>query len=100
MVNNLILFQVVSYEEGEALAKEFKIFFMETSAFNDINVDEVFMRITKDVHSRLESSGTSITDNVNGRKAPLKPNKQIQAKNLGSNDLAGKSKKSSWCTVI
>jgi hypothetical protein len=90
---------VVSYEEGEALAKEFKISFMETSAFNDINVEEVFMRITKDVHSRLESSGTSTTDNVNGRKAPLKQNKQTQQKNLGSSDLAAKNKRTSWCSV-
>jgi len=47
----------VTFEDGEALAKEFKMPFLETSAFNDINVEEAFMRISTDVYSRIEAGG-------------------------------------------
>jgi hypothetical protein len=37
------------------MAKEFQIPFLETSAINDINVEEAFMRLAKEVVSKLES---------------------------------------------
>lgn len=52
---DLIQNRAVSFEEGEALAREFQIPFMETSAFNDINVEEAFMKLAKDVVKKLES---------------------------------------------
>eukprot|EP01031_Cornospumella_fuschlensis_P030365 gene30364-36689_t len=55
---DLIKQRSVTYEEGEALAREYNISFFETSAVNDINVDEAFMRIIKDVHTRLLSNPT------------------------------------------
>ncbi len=47
--------KAVTFEEGESLAREFQIPFIETSAFNDINVEEAFMRLSKDVVQKLES---------------------------------------------
>jgi Ras family len=45
----------VSHEEGEALARELKIPFMETSAYENTNVDDAFMRIATDVKARIDS---------------------------------------------
>jgi len=50
-------FQAVTYAQGEALAKEFGIPFMETSAVESINVDEAFNKLTQIVYDRLESTG-------------------------------------------
>jgi Ras family len=52
-------FQAVSYEEGEALAKEYNIFFFETSAKQDMNVEKAFLKIATDVKDRLMSDGGS-----------------------------------------
>lgn len=49
--------QAVTYAQGEALAKEFGIPFMETSAVESINVDEAFNKLTQIVYDRLESTG-------------------------------------------
>lgn len=48
---------MVPYSSGEALGKEFGIPFMETSAVNSINVDEVFSTLTHNVYEHLESQG-------------------------------------------
>eukprot|EP01032_Pedospumella_encystans_P007500 gene7500-8995_t len=49
--------RAVTYAQGEALAKEFGIPFMETSAVESINVDEAFNKLTQIVYDRLESTG-------------------------------------------
>ena len=48
---------MVPYSSGEALGKEFGIPFMETSAVNSVNVDEVFSVLTYNVYEHLESQG-------------------------------------------
>jgi hypothetical protein len=65
----------VPYESGLALAKEFKIPFMETSAVQGTNVDEAFTVLAQAVLDRLEKSGrvhprTSLTDSgsINGQR--------------------------------
>lgn len=45
--------QVVSIEEGEALALEYNIRYVETSAMQGINVDTPFLAIAADVMDRL-----------------------------------------------
>jgi len=50
--------RAVSYEEGEALAKEYSIHFFETSAKQDINVEKAFMTIATDVKNRLIVDGS------------------------------------------
>lgn len=49
--------KVVSTEEGQKLASEFGMEFWETSAKNDINVEQSFHSIAKSVKDRLISDG-------------------------------------------
>jgi len=49
--------KVVSTEEGQKLAKEFGIDFWECSAKNDINVEQSFISIARDVKDRLVTDG-------------------------------------------
>lgn len=49
--------QAVTFEEGEALAKEYNIHFFETSAKQDINVEKAFITIATDVKNRLIADG-------------------------------------------
>jgi len=49
--------RVVSYEEGEQLAKEYNIHFFETSAKQDQNVEKAFITIATDVKDRLIMDG-------------------------------------------
>lgn len=49
--------QVVPTSAGEALAKEFGIPFMETSAVESVNVDEAFDLLSQNVFDKLESMG-------------------------------------------
>jgi Ras-related protein Rab-8A len=72
--------KVVSTEEGDKLAKEFGIQFFECSAKNDINVDDSFVNIAKDVKTRLiadgqggpsqKPAGVSLNQNPQGRIKP------------------------------
>jgi hypothetical protein len=48
---------MVPTSAGAALAKEFGIPFMETSAVESINVDEAFSTLTKNVYESLEAQG-------------------------------------------
>ena len=45
--------RAVSYDEGKALAKEYNICFYETSAKQNINVDESFTAIASDVAKKI-----------------------------------------------
>lgn len=49
--------RAISYEEGEALAKEYNIHFYETSAKQDLNVEKSFITIATDVKNRLITDG-------------------------------------------
>ena len=50
---------MVSFEEGENLAKEYNIHFFETSAKQDFNVEKAFITIATDVKERLIVDGVS-----------------------------------------
>lgn len=50
---DLIESRAVSYEEAQALAKSFNIQFYETSAKNNINIDEIFTKIATDIKVKL-----------------------------------------------
>eukprot|EP01036_Dinobryon_divergens_P023919 gene23919-32317_t len=95
---DLIQQRAVSFEEGQALAKEFKVPFMETSAMNDINVEEVFMKISKDVYSRLEGEAGSKGAGSGGIKGS-KLSSKSGPKSLSSADQSGAQKPVSrgWC---
>lgn len=49
--------KVVSTEEGQKLAKEFGIEFWEASAKNNINVEQAFVGLAKQVKDRLAVDG-------------------------------------------
>jgi Ras-related protein Rab-8A len=49
----MVHIQVISTEKGQALADEYGIKFMETSAKNSINVDKAFITLAKDIKKRL-----------------------------------------------
>ncbi len=51
--------RVISYEEGQGLAKEYNINFFETSAKQDLNVEKAFITIATDVKNRLIADGGS-----------------------------------------
>lgn len=87
-------FQAVTHEEGEGLAREFKIPFYETSAMNDINVDEAFMKITRDVHTKAQ---------VGNNVGPLKSSTSLRPgpKGISSADLNKNTPpKKSWCVLL
>lgn len=89
--------QVVTIDEGESLAREYKMSFFETSAFNDINVDEAFMRISKDVQQRLESA--PVSTGPGATKATTSGPKSLSSADFAAD--AGKKKAGgSWCSLI
>merc|ERR1712137_484860 len=59
--------KVIETERGQALADEYNIKFMETSAKNSINVDQAFINLAQDIKKRLIDS-----DNGGAGPAPGK----------------------------
>eukprot|EP01040_Poterioochromonas_malhamensis_P005470 gene5470-5873_t len=51
---DLIRERVVTYVEGEELAREYHMPFYETSALNDVNVTEVFSKISEDISNHTQ----------------------------------------------
>ncbi len=47
----------VSIEEGKTLAAQYNVTFVETSAKDSKNVDEVFMLIANEMKSKADESG-------------------------------------------
>ena len=60
--------QAVSTEEGQALAKEYKINFFEASAKQDINVEKSFLTIASEVKERLISDGGGLGPSSGGHR--------------------------------
>lgn len=67
----------VSAEQGEALSRELGIKFFESSAKNNINVQEVFFYIAKDIKDKRmgETLGTTTSIRVNPGQQQSKPAK-------------------------
>lgn len=75
------------------MAREYKIPFYETSAMNDINVDEAFMKITRDVQTKAQAGNNT---------GPIKSNSlRPGPKSISSADLNKNTPpKKSWCTLL
>ncbi|CAF1169410.1 unnamed protein product [Rotaria sp. Silwood1] len=67
----------VSREKGENLANEYGIKFMETSAKGNINVDEAFFSLAKDIKAKIDKKAGS--DLLN-KPAVIKPKVDLQKK--------------------
>ncbi|GFR74264.1 Ras-related protein Rab-8A [Elysia marginata] len=52
----------VSIQEGKQLAAEFGIWFMETSALEDINVEQAFVSLTQDIKQTVETAPPVVMD--------------------------------------
>lgn len=64
----VVCIQVVTTKQGQDLADEFGIKFFETSAKNNILIDEAFRSIAVDIQKRLEESEHDRLDVANGKK--------------------------------
>ena len=64
--------QVISKEQGQALADEYNIKFLETSAKSNIGVEEAFFALARDVKKRLidtaQEKNDKSTVNVNQKQ--------------------------------
>lgn len=112
---DLIEKRVVEVERGQQLAKSYGIPFMETSAKNNINVEEAFFTIAREIKSRLIDSGevdpeeTKAQDREPGSTEKKDPNAnktstggtngtvKIDSQGTGESD---KKKKKSWCSIL
>ena len=59
----------VSYEEGEELARSFKISFLEVSAKTSTNIDQAFKEMAKNIMLRINA--TSIKKDFDKKKIKL-----------------------------
>ncbi|KAK3834640.1 MAG: ras family-domain-containing protein [Linnemannia elongata] len=57
--------KVISKDQGQALADEFGIKFLETSAKSNIGVEEAFYSIARDIKKRMIDTQTNQTQNTN-----------------------------------
>jgi Ras-related protein Rab-8A len=63
-----LLVQAVTTKQGQDLADEFGIQFFETSAKNNMNIDEAFRSIAVDIQKRLTESEHDRLDVATGSK--------------------------------
>ncbi|KAF9926622.1 GTP-binding protein, partial [Linnemannia zychae] len=57
--------KVISKDQGQTLADEFGIKFLETSAKSNIGVEEAFFSIARDIKKRMIDTQTNQTQNTN-----------------------------------
>lgn len=70
---------MVDTSKGKALADEYGIKFLETSAKNSVNVEEAFTTLARDIKKRLIDTAEQPTEGgSNGIR--LKDNKSVTAK--------------------
>ncbi|CAG8514504.1 7593_t:CDS:2 [Ambispora gerdemannii] len=78
--------KVIDKEQGQRLADEFNIKFLETSAKANINVEEAFFTLARDIKKRLIDTHAQEQQNTPSRKIDLETKNN---KNSGGNNGAG-----------
>jgi Ras-related protein Rab-1A len=79
----------VTFDQGRELAKQYNISFLETSAKETVNIDELFLRITKNF---IEKQNSMNVKNEAKKEKTIKGTKLINVNNF--ND---QSKKKGCC---
>jgi Ras-related protein Rab-2A len=69
----------VSYEEGERFAKENSLIFMETSAKNQTNVEEAFLKTSEIIYENIDKGVYDLSSEKSG----------IRVGNESYNQMAG-----------
>ena len=64
--------RLISKERGEAIARENGIPFLETSAKNNINVEEAFMQMSERILDKLPGSVPETSPNIVPKTSPKK----------------------------
>lgn len=82
----------VTYEEGQAFAKQHGLYFVETSARTGRNVEEAFRAVSQEVYSRMQSGEYKIEDGWDGIKTGF-----TQPNSLDFNLVMGEPEKSFCC---
>ena len=82
---------VISTEKGQALADEYGIKFMETSAKNSINVDKAFITLAKDIKKRLIDNSEQVAGPAGGGQSSntLKLSKEEPGKKQAAGENGG-----------
>jgi Ras-related protein Rab-2A len=60
--------RAVTYEEGEKFAKQHDLIFLETSAKNDENVEEAFIKTAKIIYDKIQKGIIDVSNEMNGVK--------------------------------
>lgn len=74
--------RTISKAAGEALAAEYKVEFLETSAKANINVEEAFVKIARAIKSKMDNRTTGVTNN-NNQKPQVRPSQDAGKKKSG-----------------
>jgi GTPase SAR1 family protein len=85
----------VSYEQGKELAKQYGIQFLETSAKDTINIEDLFILTTK-CFLEKQNSGSIKKENSNTLFKKDKPSAQ-KGKNISLEQLSTPPKKGGCC---
>ena len=88
---------MVSVSEGESLAREYSMPFMEASALTGNNVDEAFLKLATDVKKRLTDDED---DEQEDRQAHSKHTSERNNKDNKDNNNNSGAKNSSKTTVL
>ena len=68
----------VSTEEGQALAQQMGVYFLETSAKDCKNVDDAFIQLSKEIKGRVAAPGVKAQGQDKGEKLK-RQTKQVKA---------------------
>ncbi|KAL0490898.1 Ras-related protein Rab [Acrasis kona] len=65
--------RAVTYEEGEKFAKQHDLIFLETSAKNDENVEEAFIKTARIINDKIQRGIIDVSNEMNGVKVGNAP---------------------------
>ncbi|CCF56465.1 hypothetical protein KAFR_0B01660 [Kazachstania africana CBS 2517] len=72
--------RLVTYEQGEALAKELGLPFVESSAKDDQNVNEIFFTLARLIQDKIDSNKLSDAKNTNDGNVNIKSSSSSMSK--------------------